>query len=352
MSNQQNRNRESKEEVHLDIPSTQKMINIRITGTIHNQFAIPGIWLRGTLHCHLNKHRRPEWVNGAGEHYHHLGYDFFAGMDHDVIPAVDSVPGTIVIPGVETSGPGHILTFGLDQPLKSDCEGDRIEKTAATIQKIKEKGGVAVLAHPFKSGYTWEQLNIFCDAGLDGLEILNSHVRGKGADVGRSDQIWHMLLREGRSLIALGNDDAHGPHEDLSNSEAGLVSRAGWTGVLAREFSVSGVLDAIREGRTYASEGPQFKGIEFREDGKLVVSSSPCVVCHFRSAGGGKGGGSVYPATQGLETSEQFVFDFGVAGYRIQEQLVIILEDVYGRRAWTSPISVNLTLHKVSEVTG
>jgi hypothetical protein len=160
-----------------------------------------------------------------------------------------------------------------------------------------------------------------------------------------------MLLREGRSLIALGNDDAHGPHEDLTNSESGLVSRAGWTGVLAREFSVSGILNAIREKRTYASEGPQFRGIEFREDGRLIVSSSPCVACHFRSVGGGKGG-SVYPVSQGAETSEQFVFDFGVAGYRIQEGLVIVLEDAFGRRAWTSPISINLTLQKVSEETG
>jgi hypothetical protein len=351
MSNQRNMNQESEAEIHLDIPGTHKRRSVRITGTIHNQFAIPGVWLRGTLHCHLGGHRRPEWVAGAAEHYRRLGYDFLAGMDHDRIAAVDPVPDMLVIPGAEISGPGHVLAYGLDQPLEPDHEGDPIERTAATIRTIKQKGGVAVLAHPFKSGYTWEQLNLLCDAGLDGMEILNSNVRGKGADVGRSDQIWHMLLREGRSLVALGNDDAHGPHEDLADSGSGGASHAGWTGVLAREFSVLGVLEAIREERTYASEGPQIMGIQFREDGRLIVSSSPCVACHFRSVGGGWGGSSVYPG-QGQETSEQFVFDFGVTGYRVQDRLVIILEDAFGRRAWVSPISMSLAVHEVSEGAG
>jgi hypothetical protein len=347
----QRKNQESEAEIRLDILGTHRRTSVRITGTIHNQFAIPGVWLRGSLHCHLGSRRRPEWVAGAAEHYRRLGHDFFAGMDHDKIVAVDSVPDVLVIPGAETSGPGHVLTFGLDQPLEPDREGDPIERTAAAIRTIKERGGVAVLAHPFKSGYTWEQLNLLCDAGLDGMEVLNSNVRGKGADSGRSDQIWHMLLREGRSLVALGDDDAHGPHEELAASGLGGVSRAGWTGVLAREFSVSGVLEAVREGRTYASQGPQVMGIQVREDGTLIVSSSPCVACHFRSVGGGGGGSSVYPG-QGQESSEQFVFDFGVSGYRVQDRLVIILEDAFGRRAWVSPIGVDLSLHEVSEGAG
>ena len=338
------RNPESKADVQLDISGTRKGKDIRVKASIRNQFAIQGIWLRGTLHCHLGERRRPEWTAGAPEHYRRLGYDFLAGMDHDEIVNLDPPPGMVVVPGAEISGPGHVLAYGLDEPLKPDPEGDRTERTASTIRRIKEGGGIAVLAHPMKSGYTWEQLNKLCDAGLDGLEILNSNVRGKGADVGRSDQIWHMLLRAGRSLVALGNDDAHGPHEELPEDGSGGLSRAGWTGILAREFSVPGILEAIREGRIYASEGPRVGGIEFRDDGRLIVSSSPCVACHFRSAGGGRGGSSVYPGRdQG--TSEKFVFDFGVTGYRVQDRLVIILEDASGRRAWVSPISLKLEIN-------
>jgi hypothetical protein len=152
-----------------------------------------------------------------------------------------------------------------------------------------------------------------------------------------------MLLREGRSLVAIGNDDAHGPHEDITKQ--GGVSRAGWTGILAREFTVPSVLEAIRKKRTYASEGPKIDSIEFGENGKLTVSTSPCIACHFRSVGGGRGGSSAYPR-QGL-TGRQFVLDLATSGYRVQDRLVIILEDTHGRRAWTSPIDIRLELHDI-----
>jgi hypothetical protein len=345
MTNERIKNPGSEEEIRLDILGTHKRNEIRITGTIHNQFAVPGIWLRGTLHCHLGGHRNPEWVKGAAEHYRRLGYDFLAGMDHNQIIDLDPSPDMLIIPGVEISGPGHTLAFGLDQPVEQGEEEDPILRTANTIRRIKERGGIAVLAHPFKSGYTWEQLNLLCDAGLDGIEIVNSNVRGKGADAGKFDQIWHLLLRQGRNLIAIGNDDAHGPHEDTT--KIGGVSRAGWTGILAREFTVPSVLDAIREKRTYASEGPKIDSIEFSEDGKLTISTSPCIACHFRSVGGGRGGSSTYPE-RGL-TSQQFVLDLATAGYRLQDRLVIILEDAHGRRAWTSTIEMKLEIHNIAQ---
>ncbi len=273
-----------------------------------------------------------------------------AGWPHMVVP-VGSPPDMLVVPGAEISGPGHVLAFGLEEIPQPERGGDMAENTATTIRRIKEAGGIAVLAHPIRSGYTWKDLDLFCEAGLDGMEVLNCSARGSGGDAGRSDQIWHLLLRDGRSLIALGTDDAHRPHEDLASTGWGGVSHAAWTGVLAREFSVRGILEAMREGRTYASEGPEIVGIEFREDGKLVVSSSPCVACHFRSVGGRSGGSSVFPP-QGEAFAERFVFDFAVAGYRLQDRLVIVLEDALGRRAWVSPIRLSLTMEEASEQDG
>jgi hypothetical protein len=345
MSNQGRRNHETEADVYLDVSGTRKKKTFRITGTVHNQFAVSGMWLRGTLHCHLSGHRRPEWLAGVVEHYRRLGYDFFAGMDHNMVVPVDSPPDMLVVPGAEITGPGHVLAFGLDELPQPEQGGDVAEGTAATIRSIKEGGGIAVLAHPIRSGYTWKDLNLLCEAGLDGLEVINCSTRGSSGDAGRSDQIWHLLLRDGRSLIPLGTDDAHRPHEDLTSSGWGGVTHAAWTGVLAREFSVRGILEAIREGRTYASEGPEVVGIEFQDDGKLTVSSSPCVACHFRSVGGRLGGNSVFPP-QGEASAERFVFEFKVAGHRLQDRLVIVLEDAFGRRAWVSPIRLSLAMEE------
>ena len=101
MSSKGKVNPESKPRVRLDIPGTHKRRSIHITGTIHNQFAIPGVWLRGTLHCHLGGHRRAEWVAAAGEHYRRLGYDILAGMDHEMIVPVDPGHDMLAVPGAE-----------------------------------------------------------------------------------------------------------------------------------------------------------------------------------------------------------------------------------------------------------
>ncbi len=76
MSNQGRRNRETKAEIHLGITATLGNRSVRITGTVHNQFAVPGVWLQGFVHCHLN---RPGWLASAVEHYRRLGVRFHRG---------------------------------------------------------------------------------------------------------------------------------------------------------------------------------------------------------------------------------------------------------------------------------
>lgn len=324
------------------IRGTRKKTPITVSGTVDNQFAGEGTWLRANLHCHLDRPGKEEWRRSALAHYRRLGYDVVAGMDHDKIVSPPDQPGIIVVPGAEVSCGGHLLAIGIDALPEAAAAGPRAETIAATIGRVRAAGGLAILAHPFKSAYTWAELTAFCAAGLDGIEVVNSNVRGKGADSGRADQLWHNLLREGHRLIAIGNDDAHGPHEDLAESGWGGVPHVAFTGILARERSARGVLEALRAFRSYASEGPEIKQITVSEDGKMTVRCSPCVGCHFRSVGGSWGGASVH-SPDGQAAAGEFVFDFAHQGYRIQEQMTIVLQDVHGRRAWTSPLRVDIT---------
>lgn len=338
-------NRATEPVTAFDLEGMKKQKPVRIAGQFENPFAIPGVWLRGNLHNHLDIKGKPEWLAEALEHYRRLGYDFIAGMDHDKVVPLEAPPGFAVVPGAEISSNGHLLALGVLKVPKFDTSLEGADRMVAAVRAVKASGGIAVLAHPFKTGYSWAELNRFCEAGLDGIEVVNSNVRGKGSDTGRADQLWHNLMREGWRLIALGNDDAHGPHEDISDNGWGGVSHVAWTGVLAREHTAQGVLDAVREGRTYASEGPELRGVECGPDGKLTVRCSPCVACHFRSVGGNWGGGSVFPP-EGEAAAEAFAFDFATTGYRVQDDLVVVLQDQFGRRAWTSPMPVNITVEE------
>ncbi len=334
--------------VEFNINGMKKQQPIRIRGSVFNQFAVEGTWLRANFHCHLARVKEdPQWPVTALEHYKALGYDVVGGMCHDRIIVPDPVDGIIVMPGAEVSCGGHLLGIGIESIPEGKKEGERIETISEMVRAISDCGGISVLAHPFKSAYTWNELGAFCDAGLDGIEVVNSNVRGKGADSGRADQLWHNLLREGRLLIAIGNDDAHGPHEDIGPSGWGGIPHIGFTGILVKDRSREGVVDALRAGRTYASEGPEIRSVSIDGEGLMTVRCSPCVACHFRSVGGSWGGASSFPE-DGSPDAGEFTFDFAQQGYRVSDYMTVVLQDVHGRRAWSSPVKTVVDFEEVN----
>ncbi|KAA0007660.1 MAG: PHP domain-containing protein [Thermoplasmata archaeon] len=73
------------------------------------------------------------------------GYGGMAITDHDTIKGADiSIDDFIVIPGeeIKTDG-GHILAIGIKEEIKSRIASDAIDE-------IHDKGGIAIIAHPFR----------------------------------------------------------------------------------------------------------------------------------------------------------------------------------------------------------
>lgn len=335
-------NRPSETVFRIALEGERKGTPVRVEGTVQNQFAAAGRWLRGTMHCHLEG----AWVDRAPEAYREMGYDFMPGMDHSHgVVKLKDVKGLTVIPGAEL-GPGHLLVYGLDDVsfLSSGAGGEnRLDRTVKMIRLAAEKGGLPFLAHPLWSGWRWEELRALCEAGLCGLEVICGPE--SPGDTGHADQLWHQLLAPGVLLAAIGGDDTSGPEGLAEKGRPGGRYRRdlAWTGVLAADSSPAGVLEAIRRGRTYASTGPEFHSVALQADGKLVVRCSPCAACHFRSRQAGYGGTSVYaPGDPG--TAEVFVFDFARSAFRARDHLVVILEDGRKRKAYLSPLKLDLRI--------
>ena len=73
------------------------------------------------------------------------GYGGMAITDHDTIKGADiSIDDFIVIPGeeIKTDG-GHILAIGIREEIKKRMAVDAIDE-------IHDKGGIAIIAHPFR----------------------------------------------------------------------------------------------------------------------------------------------------------------------------------------------------------
>lgn len=289
-----------------------------------------------------------------------MDFDFVLGNNLDMPEGLLVVPGGEEYKTDKTGGSmAHLLVIGAEGPATAPSQGaDRTERMTACIRQVKAQGGLAVLAHPFNTGWGWDELPVLARAGLDGLEIINGGALRKG-DTARSDQIWDLLLDQGFNLFALGGGDV----KKSSQFRAGLA----WTQVLASDLSAEAIVEAIRQGRTVASEGPVLKSVDIHPNGRVEIGCSPCAACHVRPLTnlGGHKGGTFYPP-EGAKRSENFSFDLSALGFRDEfvfdpaggeyrarpdnltvrkrNRLSISLEDEAGRRAWLGPIWMDMVI--------
>ncbi len=317
--------------MQIQINATDKQGPIRLSLEVDNQYAVAGRWLRGTFHCHVGAIDEPAVVC---DHYRRLGFDFLGSSDYNrVTPMPPSTGELITLQGAEVFYPAqtdllHVICTGLQQDV-APLNG-RLDDVGRLTADVHDQGGLAILAHPFWSDLRWSALTTLCGMGLTGFEVSNRlswRINGKG----RSDQLWQMLLSEGHRPAAIGADDAYLWDDDV-------IGRT-WTGVLATEATPSGILDAVRARRTYASEGPRLESIVFDDD-VVRVQASPCIACHFMSGGFGA------RTVRSPEPAERFELNLVEDGYRLTDRLCVCLEDDQGRRAWSSAIELKTKISR------
>lgn len=320
-------------------------------GTTVGAWEGDGVWLKTALHTHTSDTDGELQPRAVAEHYEWAGFDVLAITDHWTLTSVPSTDHLLVITGAELAvdplGKGRyteILAIGIDT-LPDDPGGDRAYweridnydfktfpdlSTAAAF--ITGQGGAAFVAHPYWSGLTPEVL--LGAEGLTGLELFNaSSERENGR--GDSSYIWDLALEAGMSLSAIATDDSHYPLFDIGDA---------WTMVRAADRSREAVLDALRDGRSYASNGPVLHDVR-RDGGRIEVRCSPCrsVGLHTRY----QEGWAVLADHRGRQEGARILGrdDTGSvvrAEFRPDVQdlpfVRVVATDAKGRTAWTNPV--------------
>lgn len=222
------------------------------------------------LHIHTtlsDGHKTPE---EAAEEYKNDGFDALALTDHWVYGKTGNINGLHIISGCEynlgaadtISGVMHILGLGMKDDPKIDRNATRME----VVDGIRRAGGMAVLAHPAWSLNTPEDL--FSLPGIEATEIFNAVSDAHMSLRPYSDHFIDLCANAGHFPKILATDDAH--YYDGSDS------RRGWICAELDELTDDGILDAIRRGAFYASEGPEL--YVKREGNRFIIDTSPCSV--------------------------------------------------------------------------
>jgi len=296
-----------------------------------NPFQAEGRWYRGNIHSHTT---RSDGLLGEKElidAYRACGYHFLSITDHGILTLPDYRPGDLLlIPGEElsvgTSRVGtrfHIVALNIQEELPFE-EGDPDEDPQRVIDLILRCGGLPILAHPSWSGLTLPDL-----LGLEGyvgLEVYNTDC-DLAVNRGLSTVHWDALLSSGRRLHGFACDDTHmerrpGLPPDLCG---------GWIMVKAEEATVEAVVEAMRRGLFYSSNGPEIRSLTL-DGGVVHVETSPVKAISFVS---NPTMGERYTALEGEMTEAEY-------GVRWEESYIRVeAVDAYGRRAWTNPIYVS-----------
>lgn len=245
--------------------------------------------LKGGLHCHTT---RSDGVVEPADvirlHYEH-GYDFLAITDHRNYNYTNFAPDTplIIIPGMEFDntferGNGfrcfHSVCLG---PEKEDGNGyeqdQRFESGRAKTQEeyqpyldeIHKNGNLTIYCHP-----EWSSTPARYFERLEGnfaMEIWNSSCV-LGYDMDRDAAYWDELLGQGKVIYGVATDDGHALRDHCN----------GWVMVRAKDPSVRSILDALQDGRFYASCGPVIHDF-YVEDNLAVVECSAAAKVRFHS---------------------------------------------------------------------
>ncbi|MDY3026661.1 MAG: CehA/McbA family metallohydrolase [Candidatus Faecivicinus sp.] len=285
--------------------------------------------LKGGLHCHTTR------SDGEGtpvevitKHYQN-GYDFLTLTDHDTynLKNYTDLPITIV-PGIEIGR--DIADDRYIHCFHTVCIGN-VEGNPFTQDEIFEGGSV-------KDQYEYQkvidvmhgrnQLTIYCHPEWSGtpaeefmhlkgniaMEIWNSGCAVEN-NMDTNAAYWDQLLFDGQRIYGVATDDGHSMD----------MHCLGWVMVNA-ENNVPSILDALKNGRFYASTGPEI--YDFRvENGVAKVECSPVSRVEFISW--------CMPSRtvrgENITTAEQ----------EIPKEISYIrasVVDANGHRAWTNPI--------------
>ncbi|WP_172199719.1 PHP domain-containing protein [Saccharibacillus qingshengii] len=243
---------------------------------------------KGNLHTHSTRsdgQYEPETVIAA---YRNKGYDFLCLSDHEIYFKSEAYDdgNFIMIGGYEMAcemsreetGQQYHLHGLLDRFVEPIGEFEHNEEHAKpdyenlnTIQTLiddmRARGNLVILNHP-----EWSKnkpTDLLALQGYTAIEIYN-HQSELDEAAGCGIAYWDYLLRHGRRIHAIASDDAHGGAIDAVESEF----FGGWVEVQADKLEGQSVVDALRKGRYYSSNGPKILDLRVR-DGRLEIECSP-----------------------------------------------------------------------------
>ena len=298
---------------------------------------------RANLHTHSTTSDGKFTPNQVMELYSKAGYDMMCMTDHlktnhiaDIYPH-----GMLLISGIEMHPAGgrihrsHLLCIDVPEDFDisvGEYRRDGENRMQEVIDAVNAVGGLCYFAHPYWCGFRADEIAAL--HGLVGIEVYNTSTRYIGRAYNM--QLWDELCDMGILLPALAVDDVHRPRDLF----------LGWTEICCEERPTESIMAALRSGSYYATQGPHFKRISYR-DGIFEAEFTPVTSaigmsnqCRgFCAAAPNLAGDGSAPEVTSCRFDMRDIFAPGKAVIKCNYFRLQII-DAEGRHAWTNPIPI------------
>lgn len=290
-------------------------------------FSQPGRFFKGNLHTHSTLSDGQLEAAEVCRRYRDAGYDFICLSDH-FLPAYDfpvsdtrdfrtddftTILGAEVhVPSTRLGEKWHLLANGLPLDFAPTQAG---ESAADLARRCAAAGAFVTIVHP-----EWYSLGVEDAMTIDAahaVEVYN-HTSAVRTSRGGGSSLLDQLLAQGRRINALATDDAHFLVDDAFG---------GWVMVRAERNEPELLVEALKSGHYYSTQGPAIYDIRMEGDEILVECSAAFGVYLL-----GKGSRAVQCEQRGQTTARLPVGRMGREGF-----MRIVVVDEQGRTAWSNP---------------
>lgn len=232
------------------------------------------VWYKANLHTHCGTGKGTPGRHDLKEViglYHECGYNILAVTNSDLFTDASMYEEEFdmtLLDGYEYCRGKEMLAVGSRNVI---CGNNQ-----QVIDSVIRDGGVSFICHPNRAiptgddmkeggGYNlkkcWSVHEIDRLSGFTGIEILNGKAFRIGGS-GLATDVWDYFLTKGKLIWGIGTDDFH-RWEDLSRA---------FTVIYAPTRSKKDILNAIKRGRFYVSNGLLIKEVSF-ENNVLKLSA-------------------------------------------------------------------------------
>lgn len=293
-------------------------------------FRMPGRFYRGNLHTHStvsDGRLSPEEVVDL---YRTQGYDFISITDHFSAAWDFQITDTTAMrgngfttligaelhaPALSNGNPWHIVAVGLPLDFAATTASETGPELAA---RAADAGAFVGIAHPAWYGLLLEEARSV--EAAHAIEIYNETCKLLN-EAGESWYLADLLLAEDRKLTAYGADDMHGGGGDRPDAFGA------WIWVRSESADPAALLDGLKAGHYYTSQGPLIHDIGF-DGSNLLISCSPANSIYIT------GRAERSQRLHGLQLTEAtFPTDLFEDSF-----CRVTVVDAAGKKAWSNPI--------------